>query len=252
MSAPGNFVWHELMTTNPDAALKFYGELFGWKYKTGEMGPMKYHEIMVSERPIGGITGTMGPGQPSAWHAYVTVDNVDAAVERAARSGGKVQMPPMDIPGTGRFAMLADPSGAVIAPFFYTTEQPSKPDVLGQPGTFVWNELLTEDPQAVQRFYNEVFGWSTQAQDMGAIGTYHLFQNGGQGVAGMTKKPAEMPASFWVYYVGTADVDASHKKALALGAQQTTPPMDIPGIGRFSGFIDPTGAMLSLFKSAPR
>jgi predicted enzyme related to lactoylglutathione lyase len=250
MSTPGSFVWHELMTKDPEAALKFYGELFGWKYKTGEMGPMKYHEILVGERPIGGITGTMGPGQPSAWHAYVSVDNVDAAMQRATQHGGKVQMPPMDIPGTGRFAMLADPSGAVIAPFTYTSEQPSKPEVQGQPGTFVWNELLTEDPQAGQRFYSQVFGWSVRGQDMGPMGTYHLFQRGGQDVAGMMKKPAEVPVSFWLYYVGVADVDAVHNKALALGAQPTTGPMDVPGVGRLSGFIDPAGAMLSLFKGA--
>lgn len=252
MSTHGNFVWHELMTKDPEAALKFYGELFGWKYKTGEMGPMKYHEIMVGERPIGGITGTMGPGQPSAWHAYVTVANVDAAVQRATAQGGKVQMPPMDIPGTGRFAMLADPSGAVIAPFTYTSEQPSKPEVQGQPGTFIWHELLTANPEGVQRFYSEVFGWSVRAQEMGGIGTYHLFHNGAQDVGGMMKKPAEMPVSFWLYYVAVADVDAAHKKALGLGAQQTMEPMDIPGVGRLSGFIDPTGAMLSLFKGAPQ
>ncbi|HEX2568630.1 MAG TPA: VOC family protein [Polyangia bacterium] len=250
MSTHGTFVWHELMTKNPDAALKFYSELFGWKYKTGDMGPMKYHEIMVGDRPIGGITGTMAPEQPSAWNAYVTVPNVDAAVEKATRQGGKVLVPPMDIPNTGRFAMLADPSGAAIAPFTYTMEEQSKPGALGEPGTFIWNELMTADPQGVQGFYKETFGWSMRAQDMGPMGTYHLFASGGKDVAGMMKKPAELPVSFWLYYVAVTDVDAAHKKALSLGATETMAPMEAPGVGRFAGFIDPTGAALSLFKGA--
>src|SRR5438105_14615163 len=106
--------------------------------------------------------------------------------------------------------MLADPSGAVIAPFTHAGETPEKPEAEGQPGTFAWNELMTDDPQAAQRFYSEVFGWTTHAQDMGPMGTYHLFRREGKDVGGMMKRPAKVPVSFWMYYVSVADVDAAH------------------------------------------
>lgn len=249
MSTHGKFVWHELMTKDPAAALKFYGDLFGWKFKSGETGPMIYHEIMVGDRQIGGIAGLMGgPDQRPAWGVYVTVENVDAAIERATRHGGKALMPPMDIPNTGRFAMVADPTGAVIAPFTYAGTMPDKADVMGQPGTFIWNELLTEEPAKVKRFYNEVFGWTSREQDMGPMGTYHLFQSEGKDVGGLMKRPAGVPANFWMFYVSVPDVDAALKKAVSLGARSMEAPMDIPGVGRMTTIIDPQGAVISLFK----
>ena len=249
MDTHGKFVWHELMTKDPEAALKFYGELFGWKFKSGDAGPMIYHEITVGDRQIGGITGLMGgPGQRPAWNVYVTVDKVDAAVERATRTGGKSCMPAMDIPNTGRFAMVADPSGAVIAPFTYAGAEMNKSDVTDQPGSFIWNELLTDAPDKVKPFYGEVFGWSTREQDMGPMGTYTLFQNQGKDVAGMMKRPADVPANFWMFYVSVPDVDAAQKKAVALGARAMEAPMDVPGVGRMATIIDPQGAVISLFK----
>lgn len=248
MSTQGKFVWHELATQDPEAALKFYGELFGWTYKTGEMGPMKYHEIMVQGRPIGGITGIMGPARPAAWSGYVTVDDVDAAVQRALRNGGKVLTPAMDIPDTGRFAVLADPTGAALAPFSYPKAAPDKSDLAYQPGTFGWNELMTDDTAAAGRFYGEVYGWSLRAQDMGPMGTYHLFQHEGKDVAGMMTRPPEAPVSFWMYYVLTEDTKASLQKAVALGAKACMEPMDVPGVGRIAAFNDPTGAMIALFQ----
>ena len=251
MSITGKFVWHELATKDPDAALKFYSELFGWTYKTGEMGPSKYHEIMVDGRPIGGVMEAMGP-QPVAWTAYVGVDNLEASVERAQRCGGKTIVPPMDIPGTGRFAIVSDPAGGVIAPFVYTMAEPDKPDTQGVTGTFAWNELLTDDVHAAKRFYGEVFGWTTQAMDMGPMGTYYLLRAGDKDVGGMMKRPKEMPVSAWLYYINTPDVDATNAKALKLGATQVTEPMDIPNVGRFSMFADPQGAVTCLFKGNPK
>lgn len=251
MSTNGKFVWHELMTRDPEAALKFYGELFGWSFHTGNAGPMAYHELSVGGRQLGGIMGLMGgPDQPPAWCTYVTVDDVDAAVERAKRCGGQVCRPTMDIPGTGRFSLLADPSGAMIAPFTYKGATPDKSDVMGQPGSFIWNELLTDAPERVKGFYGEVFGWTTREQDMGPIGTYTLFQSEGKDVGGMMKRPPEIPVNFWMFYVAVPDVDAALKKVVALGGTALGEAMDVPGVGRMAPFRDPQGAVISLFTPA--
>ena len=113
---PGAFSWCELMTTDPTAAGRFYGELLGWKLESMDMG-MPYTVVKVGDAPLGGIMG-MPPGAPAGmppvWVPYVTVADVDAVVARVAGLGGKVHMPPTDIAGVGRFAVIADPQGATI------------------------------------------------------------------------------------------------------------------------------------------
>jgi len=113
---PGAFSWCELMTTDPDAATRFYGELLGWKLETMDMG-MPYHVVKVGDAGIGGIMGMphgAPAGMPPMWVSYVTVADVDALVERVGSLGGSVRVPPTDIPTVGRFAVIADPQGAVI------------------------------------------------------------------------------------------------------------------------------------------
>lgn len=113
---PGAFSWSELMTTDPDAATSFYGKLFGWKLEAMDMG-MPYHVVKVGDSAIGGIMGMppgAAPGMPPAWMTYVTVADVDALVGQVEALGGKVHMPPQDIPTVGRFAVIADPQGAVL------------------------------------------------------------------------------------------------------------------------------------------
>ena len=113
---PGAFSWCELMTTDPDAASRFYGELLGWKLETMNMG-MPYHVVKVGDASLGGIMG-MPPGAPAGmppvWVTYVTVADVDALVKRVAALGGTVRVPPTDIPTVGRFAVIVDPQGAAI------------------------------------------------------------------------------------------------------------------------------------------
>jgi predicted enzyme related to lactoylglutathione lyase len=125
MPANGSFCWNELSTTDDAAAIKFYTELLGWEIKKSdatacegsEAPPMVYNEIVVGGRHVGGIY-KMGPeqgGAPSHWIAYVAVDDVDAKAAKVTELGGKVCVPPMDIPNVGRFSVITDPTGAAIS-----------------------------------------------------------------------------------------------------------------------------------------
>ena len=126
MPANGSFCWYELATTDLDAAQSFYKSLLGWQIKEGsapessegsEKPPMIYNEIVVDGRPVGGLF-KMGPefGQiPSHWMAYVAVEDVDAKARQVWELGGKVCVPPTDIPNVGRFCVINDPTGATIA-----------------------------------------------------------------------------------------------------------------------------------------
>lgn len=126
MPANGSFCWNELATTDGDAAINFYTELLGWEVRKSEATacegsegapPMVYNEIVAGGRHVGGIY-KMGPeygGAPSHWMAYVAVDDVDARAARVEELGGKIRVPPMDIPKVGRFCIIDDPTGATIA-----------------------------------------------------------------------------------------------------------------------------------------
>src|SRR5215218_6638483 len=116
MPANGAFCWNELATTDSDAAIKFYTELLGWQVKESTGAGMVYNEIVVDGRHVGGIY-KMGPehgGASSHWMAYVAVDDVDEKAKRVTELGGSVIVPPMDIPNTGRFCVINDPTGATI------------------------------------------------------------------------------------------------------------------------------------------
>ncbi|HWK89936.1 MAG TPA: VOC family protein, partial [Longimicrobium sp.] len=112
---PGSLVWNELATTDTEAARRFYTGLFGWSTTTMDMG-MEYTTFMNGEIPAGGmfaITDEM-KGMPPMWLPYFAVEDADAAAARAKELGAEVHVPPQDVPGVGRFAMLMDPQGAVF------------------------------------------------------------------------------------------------------------------------------------------
>lgn len=118
----GAFSWCELMTTDPDAAVAFYGQLFGWTSKAMDMGTGTYRVQNVGDTGVGGIM-SMPPGAPQgmppAWGCYVTVADVDATVAQAEKLGGRVVAPIMHVPGVGRMAVIADPQGAMLSVITY-------------------------------------------------------------------------------------------------------------------------------------
>ena len=124
----GSFSWNELTTTDTAGALAFYTGLFGWTTEVKKMdgptstGCTEYTIVKVGDRMVGGIMKSP-PGVPTVWTSYVTVDNVDETAKQAESLGGKVMLPPTDIPHVGRFAILIDPQGAAIAAITYSNKQ---------------------------------------------------------------------------------------------------------------------------------
>lgn len=246
--AAGRFVWHELSVKNVEEAKGFYGELFGWKTRSMDMGPMgTYNVVIANDKDIAGIAPQKGSG-PSSWLAYCSTPDVDAAVERAKAKGAKVEVPPMDIPNVGRFAILTDAQGARLAPFLPSSGD--YPELAGPPpvGTFCWNELVTEDPDAAKALYTDVYGWGTESKDMGPMGTYTVLKRGENMAAGIMKKMDPKAPSMWLSYVAVEDVDASLTKAKRLGGTELLAAMDIPKVGRFAVVADKAGAAIALFK----
>ena len=120
-------------------------------------------------------------------------------------------------------------------------------------GTFIWNELATRDLAAAKTFYTQLFGWGCEETPLPGDmpGEYALFKLGEVDIGGAYGMAGEMfegvPPN-WAAYVSVEDVDATMAKAKAAGGTPTWPAMDIPGIGRMGGFMDPTGAAIAIFK----
>jgi uncharacterized protein len=119
----GQFSWNELVTTDPAGATTFYKQLFGWTTQDFPMPGFTYTVVSAggAQSGQGGIMPTppTAKGMPPAWISYVTVDDVDATAKQAEKLGGKIMVPPSDIPEVGRFAVLLDPQGASIAIITY-------------------------------------------------------------------------------------------------------------------------------------
>ena len=112
------FVHVELATTDPAKAKAFYGALFDWKLEDMPMGGETYTMIGVGENGYGCGGGMMKvpmPGMPSAWLAYVSVDDVKASTAKAKSLGAQVMRDVTEIPNYGSFSVLVDPTGAAIA-----------------------------------------------------------------------------------------------------------------------------------------
>lgn len=251
----GRFVWYELMTRDPEAAQGFYTKVIGWGTSLFEDAGMPYTMWTSGDLPLGGVTqlpeDAVKGGAVPHWLAYVTTPDVDATTRRGEELGGKVYVPPTDIPTVGRFSVLADPQGAALAPF--TPGQPPE-DTKFEPGEgqFSWHELLTTDHEAAFSFYSELFGWDkTDAMDMGEMGTYQMYGYGGVSLGGMYNKPAEMPGPpSWLYYIRVADVASALERVKAEGGQVLNGPEEVPGGDLVAQCMDPQGAAFALHSTA--
>ncbi|MBI5514772.1 MAG: VOC family protein [Deltaproteobacteria bacterium] len=242
----GRFVWRELLTADPAAALRYYGEVLGWKYKTVDFQGMAYHLVSAGEREVCGIMG-LPPGVPvSHWAVYVGVDDVDAAARRVTSAGGKVMMGPQDIPNIGRFAVALDPQGAAFTVFKDQVDRklPEKAEV----GQFCWEQLNTTDPAAAKAFYSAVVGW--QSRPFGSTGAMDVFEWEGAPVGSVFTAPPGAPPH-WATYVVVDRLADANARVTRNGGKVLMERIDVPTVGSFSVTQDPTGAVLSLFESAP-
>ncbi|HLM55582.1 MAG TPA: VOC family protein [Pyrinomonadaceae bacterium] len=117
MPANGTFCWNELSTRDAKSAKKFYTQLLGWQLKESDAAGMVYSEIVAGGEHVGGIyqMGAEFGDAPSHWVPYVAVDDVEAKAGEVERLGGKVRVPPTDIPNVGRFCVIEDPTGATLS-----------------------------------------------------------------------------------------------------------------------------------------
>ena len=247
----GNFVWYELMTSDVNGAIKFYKNVIGWGTQAFEGGAMPYTMWTAGETSLGGVTTLPDEAKkmsaPPHWLAYVAADDVDALTKKAESLGAKTYVPPMDIPKVGRFSVIADPQGAVIA-LFKGSGPETPPPAEATKGHVSWHELSAGNGETAFRFYSQLFGWQkTDAMDMGPMGTYQMYGKGGRTFGGMPKRPKDYPAPpHWLYYVKIDDLDAALERVKKGGGQVMHGPMEVPGGDRVAQCMDPQRAAFAL------
>lgn len=248
----GMFHWVDLATADVEASKSFYLELFGWKDVDMPMGGGQvYTMLQKNDKNVCGLY-SMGEEQrkqgiPSHWMAYINVNDVDETAAKVAPAGGQLLMEPSDVGESGRMAMIQDPTGATVALWQPKTNEGSS--LYGEHGALGWTELLTTDTEKAEAFFSQVFGYSTEHQQMGPT-EYILFKVGDKEAAGMMQiapEWGEVPPHWMVYFV-VDDCDAMVDKATQMGAHVLVPPQDIPEVGRFATLTDPQGASFSIIQ----
>jgi hypothetical protein len=239
--------WVDVSSPDPAKARAFYSGLFGWVAEEGPPEAGGYAVATLNGKMVAGLGPQMNPDAPPSWMSYVNVDSADATVAKVKDAGGMVFVEPMDVMEVGRMAIFADPLGAVIGLWQPGTHPGAQ--LVSEPGTYCWSELITTDLEAAKAFYKAVFGWD--AADQGPPGgppAYTEWKLGDRSLGGMMAKTPEMPADMpplWGVYFAVTDCDASAAKVQELGGAVFMGPQDIEP-GRFAVVADDQGVMFNI------
>ncbi len=247
----GKFGWYELMTPDTAASEAFYTKVIGWTTSQVGGGDMPYTTFNVDGYGVAGML-TGPPGAPSFWIGYISVDDVDAHVVKIEEAGGKLWKGPTDVPGMLRFAVCSDPQGAAFIVFTSdpAMQSPANPPQPPTPGTIGWNELYATDLESAWTFYSTLFGWTKLSDmDMGAMGTYRLFDEGDNkpmGAGGIMTKPPAIDRPYWGFYFNVDSTSAAIERTTAAGGSLINGPSQVPGGGWIATAVDPQGVVFSV------
>lgn len=248
----GRFLWYELLTSDPDAAQRFYTQLIGWDTQSTKAGDEPYTLFTQGGRQIAGMMllpeDARRSGALSHWLGYVSTPSVDDTIAQAEKLGGRTLMAGTDIPDIGRAGVIADPQGAALG-LYAPLEPVDDTEHAPLAGEISWHELMTTDHFAAFDFYSALFGWNkTETMDMGELGLYQMYGRNGRTLGGMFNRTPDMPPGppAWLYYIHVPDVHAAVTKVTALGGKLCNGPQEVPGGDLIAQCLDPTGAAFAL------
>lgn len=248
----GKFVWHDLITDNVPAATAFYGGLMGWTFeKTQHPGGGDYTLVFSGQRLVGGIVALADPANTdySRWLGYMSVQDVDRAVDITLSAGGSAVVGPLDLPGVGRAAAIQDPEGAVVGLIRSNLGDPDD-SLAPVPGVVALNELLSSDAAAAAGFYATIGGLQVREESRPA-GTYRVLAAQGRDRAAVMQRPNDDIEPFWLTHFAVEDVEQAAQRAAALGGEVLLGPDPELRDGTLALVVDPTGAVLALHQWAP-
>jgi predicted enzyme related to lactoylglutathione lyase len=242
---PGKLVWRALLTDDPLAARTFYGALFGWTFESTAID--EYTLIRAGGRPVGAVLEVEPSNDTervTQWLSFLSVRDVDALIPEFELAG-TIHRKPLDVPGFGRVAVVADPQQAPLALFRSATGDP--PDgVEPAIGEFLWTDYVAAEPLAAADFYRRIAGWDVRRHDSPSGNEYWVFWQADQGRAGMFENPWPEVNANWLPYVRVADTAASVARVTQLGGTIVLAPSPEIRNGTTAIVLDPQGAALVL------
>jgi uncharacterized protein len=261
---------------NPEAAVDFYGSLFGWEFED-VMPPESERRYFVAR--LRGLdvaaVGSAPPGGPqtAVWNTYFWVDSAEETASKVRDAGGRIVSEPVDVPpDAGRTAAFTDTEGAVFR--VWQAKENKGAQLVNEPGTLNLNGLNTRDVEGAKSFYGSVFGWRTLALDGGpemwtlpGFGDFLERDNpdlrkqfaeadAPKGfedvVATINPIPDDQPdtPAHWSVTFAVDDADGAAAKATELGGRVIVPPFDAPWV-RMTIVSDPQGATFIASKFVP-
>jgi uncharacterized protein len=248
----GQFLWHELVTTDPEAGAGFYSKVFGWNAQPFSADP-NYTMLTKGQSPVGGARvvdkDPLAAKVGANWLTYVGVPDITAALAAVEAHGGRIIEPVTALPSdSGRYAVIADPEGSTVGVF-----EPGAGMAGGanpSAGTVAWHELRADDVVAALQFYQTIFGWEVlRSVPMGGdVGTYYLFGIGNTQMGGAFKRPKDLPPNWprWLVYLAVPSVTAAVEAGLAAGGKLLNGPHEVPGGNCMAQIADPHGVVFAV------
>jgi predicted enzyme related to lactoylglutathione lyase len=248
---PGKFVWHDLVTRDPASARRFYGALLGWEFQDTTRNGKPYAVARVDGQPVAGIVlYSESTDEPAAWLSYLSVTNVDQAVDQVAAAGGETLYAPADLANVARVAVVRDPQGAAVGLVrLRDGDPPDGPNP--RPGHVFWMEYLADDATAAVEFYTDLSGYESSARETKEGGEYHVLRRDGRSRAGLFQIPRESDENVdpnWLPYVLVDDPAALAGRVESLGGKIILAPEASIRGGTLAIVADPTGGALALQK----
>jgi uncharacterized protein len=272
---PGVPCWVDTSEPDPEAAVRFYSDLFGWEFEDvmPPGAPGRYFMARIRGRDVAAV-GSVPDAAPqrAMWNTYIWVDSADETASKVRDAGGSVVIEPYDVMDSGRMAMFADPEGATFC--VLQANQHKGARIVNQPGSLNFNGLNTRDVEGAKSFYGSVFGWRTLALDGGTeiwtLSGYGDFLERDNPDLRKQMAEADAPEGFedavatinpiaddqpdtaahWSATFAVDDADATAAKATELGGKVIVPPFDAPWV-RMTVIGDPQGATFIASKFVP-
>ena len=242
--------WIELHTADLLAAKAFYGSLFGWSFVDEAEEADQLATAMKDDGVVAGIVVApsldVAGGGAARWHTYLAVDDLEVAVAAAVTAGATVLLRPKVVRDVARIAFITDPTGASVG--LWQARSHIGATLVNEPGTVIWNELMTDDLDAATQFYQDVVGLVPEVADMGH-GPYTTLKSCGEPVGGASLLSGGME-SHWHVYFAVENAEAAAAAAVALGGEVLAGPFET-AIGPMAALRDPFGAAFSVYELTP-
>ncbi|WFB36131.1 VOC family protein [Kiritimatiellota bacterium B12222] len=236
---PNAFVWHDLVSNEPETSKHFYGNLFGWSFEKQD----KNYSIIYDEahKRLGGLIDNTvdSPQQQNAlWLCVIQVEDILLATDHILVNGGAMIKQPVEIPDRGIVAVFADENGAILQ-----MVQPSKTDKVNESPLWVWHELISQSPERSAKWYTKVFGLEMEKAE---TDDRYFLKKGDTLIASISKNPFEDTRDQWIPVLSVQDFDSIVKKAVAKGGKIIPLPSPKTSPKKLALMLDPNNAPLVL------